>query len=279
MKIIYDSLSLNWSKELTKAYSTSFTLGIRLLNKDIQQDIYSLYGFVRLADEIVDTFMGPHQERMFNSFKADTFHALNDGISANPILNAFQITVAKNNIPLDLIEKFLKSMEMDLNSSLSYDKKLYEEYIVGSAEVVGLMCLKVFLQGDEKMYVELEENARALGAAFQKINFLRDFKDDYEGLGRVYFPSVNFNAFNNLQKSDIEKDIENDFKKGYEGILKLPKAARFGVYMAYNYYYRLFKKIKSLDSTVILKERIRIPDNKKYALILGSYIKHSFNLL
>ncbi|MFD1553714.1 phytoene/squalene synthase family protein [Putridiphycobacter roseus] len=279
MKHIYDSLSMNWSKELTKAYSTSFTLGIRLLNKDIQQDIYSLYGFVRLADEIVDTFMGEHQDRMFKNFKEDTYHALNDGISANPLLHSFQMTVAKNNIPIALIDKFLFSMEMDLNASLEYDKKLYDEYIVGSAEVVGLMCLKVFLQGDEKKYLELEENARALGSAFQKINFLRDFKEDYEGLGRVYFPAVNFQAFDNLQKSEIELDIENDFKKGYEGILKLPKKARFGVYMAYKYYYRLFKKIKSLDSAVILQERVRIPDNKKYALILSSYIKHSFNLL
>ena len=279
MQNIYDSLSLKWSRELTKKYSTSFTLGIRLLDKKIQQDVYSLYGFVRLADEIVDTFKGPHQARMLKSFKEDTYHALSDGISANPILHSFQFTVKKNSIPIPLIDQFLHSMEMDLNPDYVYDSTLYSEYINGSAEVVGLMCLKVFLEGDEKKYNELEPYARALGSAFQKINFLRDFKEDFELLGRVYFPGVDFNSFDNTQKEQIEADIAKDFSKAYEGIVKLPKKARFGVYMAYVYYFGLFKKIKGLDASEMLQERIRIPDNKKYSLIVGSYVRHSLNLL
>lgn len=279
MKSIYDNLSDAFSKQLTKKYSTSFSLGIRLLNKDLRQDIYSLYGFVRIADEIVDSFHGFDQATLLSDFKKDTYKCLEDGISYNPILHAFQATVKKNNIPNSLIDQFLHSMEMDLNPNYIYDKTLYNEYIDGSAEVVGLMCLKVFLQGDEKQYVELEPYARALGSAFQKINFLRDFKQDYEQLGRVYFPGVDFTEFNNEQKHNIEADISKDFSLAYEGILKLPKKARFGVYMAYVYYFGLFKKIKSLDANAILKERIRIPDNKKYSLLLSSYVRHSLNLL
>ena len=279
MKLIYDNLSKDFSKQLTKKYSTSFSLGIRLLSKDLRQDIYSLYGFVRIADEIVDSFEGFNQERLLFDFKRDTYQCLEDGISFNPILNAFQETVKKNNIPIELINQFLHSMEMDLNPDYVYDKSLYSEYIDGSAEVVGLMCLKVFLEGEEQKYNELEPYARALGAAFQKINFLRDFKDDFEQLGRVYFPGVDFNAFDNAQKQKIEEDIAKDFAMAYEGILKLPKKARFGVYMAYVYYFGLFKKIRSVDADTILKERIRIPDNKKYGLLVGSYVRHSLNLL
>ncbi|MDX1350391.1 MAG: phytoene/squalene synthase family protein [Putridiphycobacter sp.] len=279
MKNIYDNLAEAFSKQLTKKYSTSFSLGIRLLHKNLRQDIYSLYAFVRIADEIVDTFHGYDQARLLKDFKRDTYQCLEDGISFNPILNAFQDTVKRNKIPMDLIDQFLHSMEMDLNPDYVYDNSLYSEYIDGSAEVVGLMCLKVFLQGDDQKYLELEPYARALGAAFQKINFLRDFKQDYEQLGRVYFPGVNFTAFDNEQKQGIEEDIAKDFALAYEGILKLPKKARFGVYMAYVYYFGLFKKIRSLDASAILKERIRIPDNKKYSLLLRSYVRHSLNLL
>jgi phytoene synthase len=279
MKKIYDNLAEAFSKQLTKKYSTSFSLGIRLLHKNLRQDIYSLYAFVRIADEIVDTFHGYDQARLLNDFKRDTYQCLEDGISFNPILNAFQDTVKRNRIPMDLIDQFLHSMEMDLNPDYVYDNSLYSEYIDGSAEVVGLMCLKVFLQGDDQKYLELEPYARALGAAFQKINFLRDFKQDYEQLGRVYFPGVDFTAFDNEQKQGIEEDIAKDFALAYEGILKLPKKARFGVYMAYVYYFGLFKKIRSLDASAILKERIRIPDNKKYSLLLRSYVRHSLNLL
>lgn len=279
MKLIYDNLSNAFSKQLTKKYSTSFSLGIRLLNKDLRQDIYSLYGFVRIADEIVDTFDGYDQARLLADFKRDTYQCLEDGISYNPILQSFQETVHKNKIPMELIDQFLHSMEMDLNPDHIYDKSLYNEYIDGSAEVVGLMCLKVFLEGDEVQYKALEPYARALGAAFQKINFLRDFKQDFEQLGRVYFPGVDFNEFDNAQKVKIEEDIAKDFALAYEGILKLPKKARFGVYMAYVYYFGLFKKIRSMEASAILKERIRISDNKKYGLLVGSYVRHSLNML
>ncbi|MFK8045629.1 MAG: phytoene/squalene synthase family protein [Crocinitomicaceae bacterium] len=279
MKFLYDNLSHSFSKQLTKKYSTSFSLGIRLLDKNLRKDIYSLYGYVRIADEIVDTFEGYNQAEMLQDFKKDTYKCLTEGISYNPILNAFQDTVKRNNISLDLIEQFLHSMEMDLNPNYIYDKELYSEYIDGSAEVVGLMCLKVFLEGDEQKYNELEPYARALGSAFQKINFLRDFKQDFEQLGRVYFPGVDFNAFDNAQKKKIEEDIAKDFALAYEGILLLPKKARFGVYMAYVYYFGLFKKIRSLDASAILKERIRIPDNKKYGLLVKSYVRHSLNLI
>ena len=279
MKHLYDNLSDSFSKQLTKKYSTSFSLGIRLLNKNLRQDIYSIYGFVRVADEIVDTFEGYDQARLLADFKKDTYQSLEDGISCNPVLHTFQKTVKKNNIPIELIDQFLHSMEMDLNPDHIYDQSLYNEYIDGSAEVVGLMCLKVFLEGDDVRYKELEPFARALGSAFQKINFLRDFKQDFELLGRVYFPGVDFNAFDNAQKKLIEEDIAKDFSLAYKGILKLPKKARFGVYMAYVYYFGLFKKIKSMDANAILQERIRIPDQKKYSLLVGSYLRHSLNLL
>ncbi|MFK8036752.1 MAG: phytoene/squalene synthase family protein [Crocinitomicaceae bacterium] len=279
MKLLYDKLSNSFSKQVTESYSTSFSLGIKLLHKDIQQDIYALYGFVRIADEIVDSFLDFDRAEMLRDFKIATYKSLESGISTNPILNAFQAVVRKNNIPRALIDQFLHSMEMDLNPGNKYDDSLYSEYIDGSAEVVGLMCLLVFLEGDEKKYNELEPYARALGAAFQKINFLRDFKHDYEELGRVYFPGVDFNAFDDKQKDEIESDIAKDFELAYEGILKLPKKARFGVYMAYVYYFGLFKKIKSTDAESVLKERIRIPDNKKYSLLVGSYVRHSLNLL
>ena len=279
MKSIYDNLSVSTSRYVTKTYSTSFSLGIRFLHKDLQNDIYALYGYVRLADEIVDSFHGYKQKELLEDLKLQTYHAISDGISLNPILNSFQFTVNKNNIPIELIDQFLHSMEMDLNPERVYDESQYDEYILGSAEVVGLMCLKIFLEGDELLYNSLKDYASALGSAFQKINFLRDFKADYEVLGRVYFPGVDFNSFDNHQKKEIEADILKDFQMAYTGVLKLPKKARFGVYIAYVYYFGLFKKIRRMDASELLKQRVRIPDGCKYSLMVSSYLRHSFNLL
>jgi phytoene/squalene synthetase len=246
------------------------------LNSSIHQPIYAIYGFVRFSDEIVDSFHGYDKEKLLHDFKKQTFDAIESGISLNPILNSFQDTVNKYQIPHELIHTFLNSMEMDLNKQI-YDKSKYEEYILGSAEVVGLMCLKIFVNGNEKMYLKLKFEAMKLGSAFQKINFLRDLKDDYKELGRSYFPNVDMTFFNDQVKKDIEKDIAKDFKLGLDGIKKLPKNARFGVYVAYIYYHNLFLKIQSKPAATILKERVRIPNNKKISLLLFSFIKHNLN--
>lgn len=278
MKEVFDQLSHHTSKVTTKRYSTSFSLGIRFLEKELRQPIYDVYGFVRCADEIVDSFHGFDKEKLMADFRIQTFEAIEKEISLNPILNAFQHTVNKYKIPLDLIDTFLKSMEMDLDFE-KYSKKDFETYILGSAEVVGLMCLKIFVFGDEKEYERLKPNAMKLGSAFQKINFLRDLKDDYHILGRTYFPGINMADFTNEVKQEIEADIERDFHEGYLGILELPKNSRFGVYMAYVYYYKLFLKIKACPADRILKERVRIPNRRKYRLFLSSYVRHSFNLV
>jgi phytoene/squalene synthetase len=233
---------------------------------------------VRFADEIVDSFHGYDKEKLLADFKVQTYLAIEQGISLNPILNSFQWVVNSYAIPLDLIETFLQSMEMDLNKQL-YDKSAYDLYILGSAEVVGLMCLKVFVQGDETAYQQLKPFAMKLGSAFQKINFLRDLNADYKELGRTYFPGINLVDFNCSVKKEIEADIELDFQVGFEGIKQLPKNARFGVYMAYNYYYKLFKKIKTTPAQIILNQRVRIPNGKKYRLFVTSYLKHNLNLL
>ncbi len=276
MKRLFDELSYETSKITTKRYSTSFSLGIQFLNSSIHQPIYAIYGFVRFSDEIVDSFHGYNKEKLLLDFKQQTFEAIETGISLNPILNSFQDTVNKYQIPHELIHTFLNSMEMDLNKQI-YDKSKYEEYILGSAEVVGLMCLKIFVNGDEKMYLKLKFEAMKLGSAFQKINFLRDLKDDYKELGRSYFPNVDMTFFNDQVKKDIEKDIAKDFKLGLDGIKKLPKNARFGVYVAYIYYHYLFLKIQAKPAATILKERVRIPNNKKISLLLFSFIKHNLN--
>jgi phytoene/squalene synthetase len=278
MKKIFDTLSHDMSMLTTKRYSTSFSLGISFLQKELHKPIYGIYGFVRFADEIVDSFHGFDKDELLADFKRQTFEAIEKGISLNPILNSFQWAVNKYNIDLDLVKTFLRSMEMDLEKR-EYDKNKYEEYILGSAEVVGLMCLKIFVKGDEAEYQRLKSPAMKLGSAFQKINFLRDLKADYHELGRTYFPGIDLNEFNTTVKKEIEQDIEIDFKAGYEGIKMLPKDARFGVYMAYIYYYKLFQKIKSTRAEVILNERIRIPNNKKYSLFLTSYLRHNLNLL
>ena len=278
MKILFDNVSHEMSQLTTKRYSTSFSLGISFLHKDIQKPVYAIYGFVRFADEIVDSFHDFDKEDLLNDFKIQTYKAIDQGISLNPILNSFQWAVNKYKIPLDLVETFLLSMEMDLDKK-AYDVNKYEQYILGSAEVVGLMCLKIFVDGSEEEYTRLKPFAMKLGSAFQKINFLRDLKADFKDLGRTYFPGINLNDFSSTVKKEIEADIELDFKLGYEGIMKLPKNARFGVYMAYIYYYKLFNKIKSASAHSILNERIRIPNNKKYRLFLTSYLKHNLNLL
>ena len=278
MKILFDNVSHEMSQLTTKRYSTSFSLGITFLHKDIQKLVYVIYGFVSFDDEIVDSFHDFDKEELLKDFKVQTYKAIDQGISLNPILNSFQWAVNKYKIPLDLVETFLLSMEMDLDKK-AYDVNKYEQYILGSAEVVGLMCLKIFVDGSEEEYIRLKPFAMKLGSAFQKINFLRDLKADFKDLGRTYFPGINLNDFSSSVKKEIEADIELDFKLGYEGIMKLPKNARFGVYMAYIYYYKLFNKIKSASAHSILNERIRIPNNKKYRLFLTSYLKHNLNLL
>ncbi len=278
MKTLFDSVSHEMSQLTTKRYSTSFSLGISFLHKDLHQPIYAIYGFVRFADEIVDSFHDYDKEALLADFKKQTYAAIEQGISLNPILNSFQWAVNAFQIPFELIETFLQSMEMDLDKK-SYDVGKYEQYILGSAEVVGLMCLKVFVNGDETEYNRLKPAAMKLGSAFQKINFLRDLKADYQELGRTYFPQIDLNAFNTSVKKEIEADIEIDFQLGYEGIKQLPKNARFGVYMAYIYYYKLFKKIKTATADTILNERVRIPNNKKYRLFLTSYVRHNLNML
>lgn len=278
MKAIFDNLSQDMSKMTTRRYSTSFSLGIRFLNKELHKPIYSIYGFVRFADEIVDSFDGFDKEILLAEFKKDTYEAIEKGISLNPILNSFQWAVNKYRVPLDLIETFMNSMEMDLDKKV-YDKDTYEKYILGSAEVVGLMCLKIFVSGDEDEYQRLKMNAMKLGSAFQKINFLRDLNDDFNELGRTYFPGINMNDFNNIVKKEIEADIEKDFRLGYEGVLMLPKRARFGVYMAYKYYFKLFKKIKRTKAERILEERVRIPNRKKARILVTSYVRHNLNIL
>lgn len=278
MKAIFDTVSLKSSKMVTNSYSTSFSLGIKFLSKRFHDPIYSIYGFVRFADEIVDSFHDYDKKYLLDKFTADTWEAIEQGISLNPILNSFQQVVRKYDFDPYLISTFLKSMEMDLSKD-AYDQKGYEDYILGSAEVVGLMCLKVFTDGNVEQYEKLKSYAMKLGSAFQKINFLRDLNADYEHLGRTYFPGVEMDEFNEKVKKDIEADVEKDFAEGYLGILKLPKDARFGVYLAYVYYYALFNKIKNTPAKEVLTSRIRIPNERKYVLFVSSYVKHSFNLI
>ena len=278
MKQLFDNVSIKTSKMVTNCYSTSFSLGIRFLHKQFRDPIYSIYGFVRFADEIVDTFHDYNKKLLLDEFKEETHKAIDRGISLNPVLNSFQMVVNQYQIDRKLIDTFLKSMEMDLDKK-AYDAEGYKEYILGSAEVVGLMCLKVFVRGDQKKYEELTPYAMALGSAFQKINFLRDLHADYLGMGRVYFPNVELSKLNPETKAALEADIELDFNKGLEGIKMLPKDSRFGVYVAYIYYRKLLNKIQSLQPDKILEERISIPKTQKMALFASCYVRHSLNLL
>lgn len=278
MKELFDMISKKSSRLTTIAYSTSFSMGIKVFSRRFHDPIYGIYGFVRFADEIVDTFHDYDKRKLFDRFKEDTYMAIDDRISLNPILNNFQWVVNKYKIEKELYETFLKSMEMDLHD-LEYDRSKYEEYILGSAEVVGLMCLRVFCEGDEDQYKKLKPSAMRLGAAFQKINFLRDLKHDVKGLGRSYFPHIDMNQFDDRTKIEIEKEIDGDFKAALVGIRQLPDGARFGVYVAYVYFYELFRKIRRYDASTILNRRIRISDPQKYWYLVSSYIKVKLNLL
>lgn len=278
MNNLYDTVCYKCSKLVTNNYSTSFSLGVRLLHKDYRMPIHAIYGFVRFADEIVDTFHDTDKKELLQQFKKDTHDAIKSGISLNPILHSFQDTVNRYNIDIGLIDTFLRSMEMDLDKK-TYNRQGYEEYILGSAEVVGLMCLKIFVEGSEQEYQRLKHDAMKLGSAFQKINFLRDLNADYNELGRAYFPGFELNNFNSKTKAEIEADIKLDFDAGYRGIKQLPKKSRLGVYVAYIYYYSLFKKIKNTPAEKVIRTRIRIPDHKKYLLFISSYFKHRLNLI
>ncbi len=275
---LYDRVCAECSVLTTKAYSTSFSLGIRFLGKQLREPIYAIYGYVRFADEIVDTFHHTDKAMLFNRFKTDTDLAIEEKISLNPILHAFQHVYHQYSLDKRHVDLFLQSMEWDLKRA-DYDRLGFEQYIVGSAEVVGLMCLKVFADGDQKEYERLQPFAERLGAAFQKINFLRDLKADYEEMGRSYFPNLDMTRFDEKTKQVIEEEIDADFKEAYKGIIELPRSSRLGVYIAYIYYLRLFQKIRSLPSERIMEERIRIPNARKATLFLGSYLRHSFNLL
>ena len=273
---LYNETCFECSKVITNKYSTSFSLGIKAFDKKFQYPIYAIYGFVRYADEIVDTFHDHDKLKLITQFKADTKQAINEKISLNPVLQSFQTVVNNYHIGFDLIEAFLKSMEMDLDKT-SYTDDSYKEYIYGSAEVVGLMCLRVFCEGDKKLYDNLLPMARSLGSAFQKINFLRDIKADYEDRGRTYFPDVDFTKFTEADKTEIEKDIKVDFDDAFEGIKRLPQGSKLGVYIAYVYYLQLFKKIKNTPATIIANKRIRVSDTHKIFLMAQALIKSKLN--
>jgi len=275
---LFHRVSQECSRITTEHYSSSFSSAIHLLHKDLRGPVFNIYGFVRFADEIVDTFHEHDKALLLAEFKADTYEAIERKISLNPILNSFQLTVNEFKIDLKLVEAFFRSMEMDLHK-YEYDLDGYNAYIYGSAEVVGLMCLYVFCNGNQQLYHQLESAAKSLGAAFQKVNFLRDVKADFQGLKRMYFPNCDFNNFTLNDKQLIEADIQKDFNAAFAGIIQLPMKARFGVYVAYKYYYSLFKKIKKLQPQLILEKRIRIPDYSKMFILAKAGLRSQFNLL
>jgi 15-cis-phytoene synthase len=275
---LYEKTTFGCSKLITQLYSTSFTLGIKTLDRKFHSSIYAIYGFVRYADEIVDTFHDFDKKMLLDRYRDETFRAIEEGISLNPVLHSFQKVVHEYSIEHELIAAFLHSMEMDLFNN-TYDINSYDEYIYGSAEVVGLMCLRVFCEGNQDLYNKLKADARSLGAAFQKVNFLRDLKSDFSERGRVYFPGVNFDSFGVDAKKAIEADIQQDFDNAYRGILGLPEGARKGVYLAYVYYLKLFSRIKQTSVTRIQQERIRVPDRIKFALLAKTLVQSSLNAL
>ncbi len=279
MKSLFDSVSNDCSKIVTKSYSTSFSLATKMLSKSIRQDIYNIYGFVRFADEIVDSFHDYKKEELFNHFVLDLERALTDKISLNPILNSFQNTYHKYNIDKELVNSFLKSMRMDLYKKEYLTEEEFKEYIYGSADVVGLMCLKIFVNGNESKYLELKDSAMALGSAFQKVNFLRDLKADHDSLHRTYFPNTDLNKLDEASKQEIINDIEKDFEAGMNGIRNLPIEAKFGVFMAYRYYKQLLNKLKKTPALEIKNSRIRVPNYSKIYILTRSYVKYQLNLL
>ena len=279
MKELFDKISEECSKNVTKSYSTSFSLATKMLSSNIRQDIYNIYGFVRFADEIVDTFHSYNKKELFKRFVDDLNHSLKQKISLNPILNSFQKTVHKYNIDRDLINSFLKSMEQDLKKKKYESLQEYKEYIYGSADVVGLMCLKVFVSGRNDDYKKLKPYAMSLGSAFQKVNFLRDLNDDYKKLNRVYFPGVEYGTFNEDVKNNIMIDIEKDFAKALKGIHMLPNNSKFGVYAAYKYYKRLLRKLERASYLQIKSERVRVPNYQKVDVLARSYVRYRLNIL
>ena len=280
MKELFDNVSHSCSKLVTKKYSTSFSLAVNMLSPKIRTDIYNIYGFVRFADEIVDTFHEYNKEELMAHFEKDYYIAKAQGISLNPILNSFQQTVNTYNIPDEMVQAFLRSMKADLHKTEYQTKEEYDAYIYGSADVVGLMCLKVFVNGDDAMFNELKDAAMRLGSAFQKVNFLRDLKDDFELLNRSYFPTIDLGKLDPASKQQIIDEIEEDFNYAFtNGVLKLPVEAKFGVYMAYRYYRRLLKKLNNVPSEKIMDTRIRISDPMKINLLARSYVKYKLNLI
>ncbi len=279
MKLLFDTVSYNCSKLVTKTYSTSFSLATKMLSKSIRMDIYNIYGFVRFADEIVDSFHDYNKEQLFNKFSDDLELALKDKISLNPILNSFQHTFHKYNLDKNLVVAFMKSMRLDLHKTQYLTEEEYKAYIYGSADVVGLMCLKVFVKGDQTKFEALKDTAMSLGSAFQKVNFLRDLKTDFDDLNRTYFPKTDLNNLNEASKQDIINDIEADFAKGLSGIKKLPIEAKFGVFIAYRYYRQLLKKLKKTPALQIKNTRIRVSNPKKIELLMRSYVKYQLNLM
>lgn len=279
MKSIFDKVSADCSKNVTNSYSTSFSLATKMLSKSIRQDIYNIYGFVRFADEIVDTFHDYDKKELLYRFIDELNFSLKNKISTNPILNSFQDTVNKFNIDYRLIDSFLKSMKMDLKKIKYNSEKEYKEYIYGSADVVGLMCLKVFVSGDEETFKKLKPSAMALGSAFQKVNFLRDLNADFHDLNRTYFPNLDFKDFDDQSKMLIMEDIENDFKKALKGIYELPNNSKFGVYAAYKYYKRLLVKLKRTSYMKIKNERVRVPNYQKVDVLARSYVRYRLNIL
>lgn len=279
MKQLFDKVSFACSRIVTQSYSTSFSMATKMLDQSIRDDIYNIYGFVRFADEIVDTFHEYNKEELFEGFERDLNDALRNKISLNPILNSFQATYHEYQIPEHLVRAFMKSMRMDLTKKTYASHEEYKEYIYGSADVVGLMCLKVFVLGDEQRYEDLKESAMALGSAFQKVNFLRDLKADYEDLNRTYFPNTNLLDMDEEAKERIVQEIQDDFEKGYAGIIQLPDEAKFGVLTAYNYYKKLLKKLRKTPSREIKNTRIRVPDYQKFGLLAKSYVTCKLNLV
>ena len=278
MQQLYSDTALACSKLVTERYSTSFTLGIKTLHKRFHEPIFAIYGFVRFADEIVDTFHDQDKATLLQEFKEETYRAIDREVSFNPVLHSFQWAVNKYEIEQELIDAFLHSMSLDLNES-DYDENGYKKYIYGSAEVVGLMCLRVFCEGDEELYQRLKEPATRLGSAFQKVNFLRDLNSDYQERGRMYFPDTDFDGFDEEAKRRIESDIQQDFDAAKEGIRMLPKGARFGVYLAFTYYQKLFHKIRSARPETVKQNRLRIPNVAKWQLLVSIYLRDKLNLI
>ncbi|WP_310556387.1 phytoene/squalene synthase family protein [Flavobacterium sp.] len=279
MKSLFDTVSFDCSKLVTQSYSTSFSSAVKMLAPSIRQDIYNVYGFVRFADEIVDSFHDYDKEVLFSMFEEDLENALNKKISLNPILNSFQHTVQTHKIPKELIDAFMKSMKLDLTKKEYISQEEYNQYIYGSADVVGLMCLKVFVRGNDELYDKLKASAMRLGSAFQKVNFLRDLKADFEGLNRTYFPNTDLSKLDETSKQEIIQEIEDDFKAGYQGIVNLPIEAKFGVYTAYVYYKKLLKKLKNTPSAEIKNTRIRVADYQKASLLAKCYVSYRLNLI